>query len=69
MKRIDELYLDLPFAGSRKLHNLLNAEGVEVGRKHVATPMRRMGTAAIYGRANSSRRQPRIRYPSDATPS
>jgi putative transposase len=58
MKRIDELHLELPFAGSRMLRDLLNAEGVEVGRKHVATLMRRMGIAAIYRRANTSRRHP-----------
>ena len=40
MRRIDELHLEFPFAGSRMLRDLLNAEGVEVGRKHVATLMR-----------------------------
>jgi putative transposase len=58
MKRIDELHLELPFAGSRMLRDLLNAEGIEVGRKHVATLMRRMDIAAIYRRANTSRRHP-----------
>ena len=37
MKRIDELHLELPFAGSRMLRDLLNGEGIEVGRKHVAS--------------------------------
>jgi putative transposase len=58
MKRIDELHLELPFAGSRMLRDLLNGEGIEVGRKHVATLMRRMGIAAIYRRSNTSRRHP-----------
>jgi len=58
MKRIDELHLELPFAGSRMLRDLLNAEGIPVGRKHVATLMRKMGIAAIYRRANTSRRHP-----------
>jgi len=58
MKRIDELHLELPFAGSRMLRDLLNAEGIKVGRTHVATLMRRMGIAAIYRRANTSRRHP-----------
>jgi putative transposase len=58
MKRIDELHLELPFAGSRMLRDLLKAEGTEVGRKHVATLMRRMGIAAIYRRASTSRRHP-----------
>jgi putative transposase len=58
MKRIDELHLELPFAGSRMLRDLLNAEGIDVGRKHVATLMRKMGIAAIYRRANTRRRHP-----------
>lgn len=58
MRRIDELHLELPFAGSRMLRDLLNAEKVEVGRTHVATLMRKMGIAAIYRRANTSRRHP-----------
>jgi putative transposase len=58
MKRIDELHLELPFAGSRMLRDLLNGEGIPVGRTHVATLMRRMGIVAIYRRANTSRHPP-----------
>jgi putative transposase len=58
MRRIDELHLELPFAGSRMLRDLLNAEGIKVGRRHVGTLMRRMGIAAIYRRANTCRRHP-----------
>ena len=43
MRRMDELHLELPFAGSRMLRDLLNKEGVEIGRCHVTTLMRRMG--------------------------
>ncbi len=43
MRRIDERHLEHPFAGSRMLRDLLNREGIPVGRKHVATLMRRMG--------------------------
>ena len=32
MRRIDELHLDYPFAGSRMLRDLLRGEGVAVGR-------------------------------------
>ena len=32
MRRIDELHLEFPFAGSRMLRDLLNAEGIKVGR-------------------------------------
>jgi putative transposase len=31
MRRIDELHLDFPFAGSRMLRDLLNAEGIQIG--------------------------------------
>jgi len=48
MRRIDELHLESPFAGSRMLRDLLNREGFAVGRKHVATLMRKMGIEALY---------------------
>ncbi len=35
MRRIDELHLDYPFAGSRMLQGLLRGEGLETGRRHV----------------------------------
>jgi putative transposase len=59
MRRIDELHLELPFAGSRMLRDLLNAEGFEVGRRHVATLMRRMGVEAIYRKPNTSKKHPK----------
>src|SRR5215203_6713195 len=48
MRRMDELHLEYPFAGSRMLRELLRAEGFTVGRLHVATLMKRMGIEAIY---------------------
>jgi len=58
MRRIDELHLDYPFAGSRMLQGLLNAEGHCVGRRHVATLMRKMGIEALYRRPNTSKPAP-----------
>jgi putative transposase len=58
MRRIDELHLDYPFAGSRMLRDLLRGEGVTVGRQHVITLMRRMGIEAIYRRPNTSKPAP-----------
>lgn len=58
MRRIDELHLEHPFAGSRMLRDLLNAEGHSVGRRHVGTLMKRMGVEAIYRRKNTSRPHP-----------
>jgi len=54
MRRIDELHLDYPFAGSRMLQGFLAREGFEVGRLHVRTLMRRMGIEAIYRRPKTS---------------
>jgi len=58
MRRIDELHLELPFAGTRMLRDLLRAEGFAVGRKHMTTLMRRMGITALYRKPNTSRRAP-----------
>jgi putative transposase len=58
MRRIDELHLELPFAGARMLRDLLRAEGFAVGRKHMTTLMRRMGITALYRKPNTSRRAP-----------
>src|SRR5580700_7411909 len=48
MRRLDRLHLEFPFAGSRMLRDLLNAEGFETGRRHVVTLMKRMAIEAIY---------------------
>jgi putative transposase len=58
MRRMDELHLEWPFAGSRMLRDLLVQEGFRVGRKHIATLMRRMGIEAVYRRKNTSRPHP-----------
>jgi putative transposase len=58
MRRIDELHLEHPFAGSRMLRDLLVGEGVVVSRRHVATLMKRMGIEALYRRPNTSRPAP-----------
>jgi putative transposase len=58
MRRLDELHLDYPFAGSRMLRAMLSREGVSIGRRHVAALMRRMGIAAIYRRPNTSKPEP-----------
>jgi putative transposase len=58
MRRIDELHLDYPFAGSRMLRDFLNREGASIGRRHVASLMKRMGISAIYRRPNTSKPAP-----------
>ncbi len=46
MRRIDELHLQYPFAGARMLRDLLRQEGHAIGRRRMATLMRRI--TAIY---------------------
>jgi putative transposase len=58
MRQIDALHLEYPFAGSRLLRDLLRLRGVLVGRKHVATLMRRMGIEALYRRPRTTQPHP-----------
>jgi putative transposase len=58
MRRIDELHLDYPFAGSRMLQALLLGEGYQVGRLRVRNLMKRMGIEAVYRRPNTSKPAP-----------
>ena len=64
MRRIDELHLEHPTAGSRMLRDLLRGEGVSIGRARVITMMRRMEIEAVYRRPNTSKPAPGHRiYP------
>jgi hypothetical protein len=64
MRRIDELHLDFPFAGSRMLRDPLTAEGFQTGRRHGATLMKRMAIQAVYRKPNTSKSAPRHKiYP------
>jgi putative transposase len=58
MRRLDELHLEHPFAGSRMLRDLLAAEGSKLGRRHVKTLMQRMGIEALYRRPSTSKPAP-----------
>lgn len=56
MRRIDELHLEYHFAGSRMMRDFLNRAGVSIGRRHVATLMKRMGLEAHSARRNAQAR-------------
>jgi putative transposase len=58
MRRMDELHLEFPFAGSRMLRDLLNQDGIEIGRRRVTTLMKRIGIEAIYRKPNTSKPAP-----------
>jgi putative transposase len=58
MRRTDELHLNHPFAGARRLRDLLRLEGIQIGRRHVSTLMKKRGIQALYRRPNTSRKHP-----------
>ncbi len=58
MREIDRLHLDYPFAGARMLRDMLRTKSYRIGRRHVATLMRRMGIEALYRKKLTSRRNP-----------
>ena len=58
MRRIDELYLELPFYGSRRMTFELNNEGRGVNRKRVQRLMRVMGIEALVPRPGTSKAAP-----------
>lgn len=64
MRRIDELFLQYPFYGSRQMVRQLLRDGVRVGRHRVRRLMRLMGLAAIYQTPKTSTPHPAHRiYP------
>jgi putative transposase len=54
--RIDEIYTELPFYGSRKIIAQLQLEGVNINRKRVQDYMREMGISGICPGPNLSKR-------------
>ena len=64
MRKLDELHLNYPFAGSRMLRDLLRQQGVDAGRLHIGTPMKKIGIEAIHRKRNMSKPAPGHRiYP------
>lgn len=57
-RRIDELFTQRPFLGSRRLTAILKAEGQPINRKRVQRLMRTMGIAALGPKPNTSKRAP-----------
>jgi len=58
MRKLDELHLNYPFAGSRMLRDLLRQQGLDAGRLHIGTLMTKMGIEAIYRKRNTSKPAP-----------
>lgn len=57
-KRIDEIYTECPFFGSRQMVRQLRREGRNIGRKRVQCLMRIMGLQAICPGPNTSKPHP-----------
>lgn len=58
MRRIDALHLEHPFIGSRQIVRVLRREGLQVGRLHVRTLMKKMGIHALAPQPGTSQRHP-----------
>jgi putative transposase len=58
MRRIDELHLQRPFYGSRKLCEVLRDEGLRVNRKHMQRLMRLMGLESVAPKPSTSEPSP-----------
>lgn len=54
MRRLDELHLERPVYGSRRLTVLLRREGREVNRKRVIRLLQKMGVEALYPKRSLS---------------
>lgn len=55
MRRIDEMHLQRPFYGSRRIRDWLQAENHDINRKKVQRLMQQMGIQALYPKKGTSR--------------
>jgi len=58
MRRIDAIFTELPFYGSRKILEALHREGFRICRERVQKLMREMGLRAIYPKGSLSKPHP-----------
>lgn len=56
MNRIDEVFTECPFYGSRKIREALRREGWGIGRERIQSLMRKMGLIAIYPKPKLSKK-------------
>lgn len=64
MRLIDQIHMDKPFLGSRRIADALTEQGYETGRKYVQRLMRLMGIQAIHPGPKTSKPHPHHkRYP------
>ena len=58
MHRIDEIFTEFPFYGSRRILEALRRDGWNIGRERVKHLMQKMGLKAIYPKAKLSKKHP-----------
>ena len=58
MRAIDEIHLEEPYLGSRRIASLLKMRGIAAGRSRVRTLMRKMGIEAVYKKPRLSKPHP-----------
>ncbi len=58
MRRIDELFTDMPFFGTRQMRNMLGDLGHKASRNRVCRLMRKMGLMAVYHKPKTSEPHP-----------
>jgi putative transposase len=66
MRRIDELHLEHPFAGSRMLRDMRPAEDREAGRRHVSMRVPADGGRRFQRNVGARSRRSWARIPDDA---
>lgn len=57
-RRIDEIHLEKPFLGSRRIQDQLAREGTRVNRKRIQRLMRQMGLLTVYPKRRTSQPGP-----------
>lgn len=55
MRRVDEIHLERPYYGSRRMSEVLRREGLVANRKRIQRLMAEMGIEAIYPKRNLSK--------------
>jgi putative transposase len=55
LEKLDKIYTDCPFYGSRRMREILKRKGYSVNRKRVTRLMKILGIKAIYPKKNLSK--------------
>ena len=56
MRKMDEIFTEHPYYGTRRMKHVLAGEGYKIGRKRIKRYYEILGIEAIYPKMNLSRR-------------